>query len=108
MQYRGIGAMLGAFSFMARVRGLFAWKSTDKILMLAPCRAIHTFGMKYAIDVAFINRSGGVIKVVKALPPRSRVSCRGACAVYERLSCSDAWFEEGEQLVIGVKPAGAA
>lgn len=108
MQHKGIGVMLGAFSFSARIRGLFAWKHTDKTLMLAPCRSIHTFGMTRPIDVAFVNRRGEVIKVVTALPPRSRVSCRGACAVYERFSCSDAWFEEGDRLVIGVAPAQTA
>lgn len=108
MQQKGIGTLLGAFSFTARVRGLFAWKHTDKTLMLAPCRSIHTFGMKHAIDVAFVDRDGEVIKVVKAVPPRSRISCRGACAVYERLSCPDAWFEEGDELVIGAKSAELA
>ena len=58
MQQKGIGTLLGAFSFTARVRGLFAWKHTDKTLMLAPCRSIHTFGMKHAIDVAFVDRDG--------------------------------------------------
>lgn len=105
MHHKNIGVLRGAFSFRARVAGLFAWKqmsSADGILMLAPCRSIHTCGMKHAIDVAFINRYGEVLKVVTSLEPYSHVSCRGACAVYERFSCSDTWFSEGDQLVIGI------
>ncbi len=101
----GIGVLIGAFSWCARLRGLFAWKHTDKTLLLAPCRSIHTYGMKRALDIAFINQHGEVIKVIKMLRPWSRVSCCGAHAVCERFSCDDAWFKEGDQLVIGVERA---
>jgi uncharacterized membrane protein (UPF0127 family) len=38
-------------------------------LVLTPCNAIHTIGMRFAIDVVFIDRKGRVRKIVRSLPP---------------------------------------
>ncbi|RSE88766.1 DUF192 domain-containing protein [Achromobacter denitrificans] len=52
-------------------------------ILLAPCAGVHTFGMRYAIDVAFVSRTGRVVAVRRALPPW-RVALRlGAVAVVE-------------------------
>lgn len=32
-------------------------------LWIVPCEAVHTFGMKFAIDVLFLNRKRKVLKV---------------------------------------------
>ncbi|MPT25452.1 MAG: DUF192 domain-containing protein [Achromobacter sp.] len=52
-------------------------------ILLMPCRAVHTFGMRYAIDVAFVSRQGRVLKLCRALPPRRIALCLGAVAVVE-------------------------
>lgn len=41
-------------------------------LLISPCEAIHTFGMKFAIDVVFIDRKRRVRKVLHAMP-RNRI-----------------------------------
>lgn len=41
-------------------------------LLISPCEAIHTFGMKFAIDVVFIDKKRRVRKVLHALP-RNRI-----------------------------------
>jgi uncharacterized protein len=38
-------------------------------LLLAPCVAIHTAFMRFALDVAFVDRTGRVLKVAHSLPP---------------------------------------
>lgn len=38
-------------------------------ILLKPCNQIHTFGMKYPIDVLFMDRSCRVKKVVHSLAP---------------------------------------
>jgi uncharacterized membrane protein (UPF0127 family) len=46
-------------------------------IWIAPCEAIHTFGMKIAIDVIFLDRELRVKKLVPALKPwRLSVSLR--------------------------------
>ena len=32
--------------------------------MIDPCRSVHTLGMKYAIDVAFVDTDGVVVKTL--------------------------------------------
>ena len=38
-------------------------------LMLNPCRAVHTLGMRYAIDVIFLDRDGRVVALYPELRP---------------------------------------
>lgn len=74
-----------AFDSVARTRGLLGRNGLAEgaALVLAPCTAIHTFRMRFPIDVIFAARDGRVLKVRRAMPP-SRVSgALGAFAVIE-------------------------
>ncbi len=89
--------MAFALTFPKRLKGLLYTEPNDSVLLIAPCRSIHTFGMKYAIDIAFVNQSGIVIKSIRDVFPNSRRRCRGACAVLERYACpNNPWFREGD------------
>jgi len=48
-----------------RRRGLLKHSKLDpgEGLWIAPCEGVHTFGMKFPIDVAFLTRQKKVIKV---------------------------------------------
>ena len=52
-------------------------------LFLPACRSIHTFGMRFAIDVAFIDREALTIRIERHVPPRRVLICRPAFAVVE-------------------------
>jgi len=39
-------------------------------LWIVPCEGVHTFGMKFAIDVLFLNKKRKVLKVRPAMPKR--------------------------------------
>lgn len=56
----------------ARRTGLLGRKALadGHALMLAPCQGIHTFGMRFPIDVVGVARDGRVVKIVCALAPR--------------------------------------
>lgn len=41
-------------------------------LMLQPCKAVHMLGMRYPIDVVFLDRQGGVVATYHRLEPGSR------------------------------------
>lgn len=49
----------------ARRRGLLAREHFTGAMVLRPCRWIHTLGMRFAIDVAFLDRDGVVIKTMR-------------------------------------------
>ena len=48
-----------------RMRGLLGRSrlDDDRALWLEPCNAVHTFGMRFPIDVLFIDRRGGVLSI---------------------------------------------
>lgn len=52
-------------------------------IWLAPCRAVHTIGMRYALDLFFLDRHGRVVRVVSALPPWRLALCLRAVSVVE-------------------------
>jgi len=38
-------------------------------VLLTPCRAVHTFGLSYPVDVAFLDRRGAVVALYHRLGP---------------------------------------
>ena len=73
-----------ASTWIARLKGLFAYPDIkpNQALAISPCASVHTFGMRSAIDVVFIDREGVVLKV-RTLQPWSCVACKGAHSVIE-------------------------
>jgi uncharacterized membrane protein (UPF0127 family) len=59
----------------ARRQGLLGRSHLDPEagIYIAPCQGIHMFGMKFPIDVAFIDRDGRILAVHHVLKP-NRVS----------------------------------
>lgn len=68
-----------------RRRGLLGRDTFDhgSALVIAPCSAIHTFFMRFAIDVVFVARDGRVLKTYAAVPARRIAFSAGAFAVIE-------------------------
>lgn len=52
-------------------------------LWIAPCEAVHTFGMKFAIDVLYLDRKRKVLKVRERLVPWRISGCLRAHSVLE-------------------------
>jgi uncharacterized membrane protein (UPF0127 family) len=52
-------------------------------LLIPHCRSVHTFGMRFRIDVLFLDERGRVLRIERAVPPRRVLACRRAFAVLE-------------------------
>ncbi|OGX40606.1 MAG: hypothetical protein A2984_02700 [Omnitrophica WOR_2 bacterium RIFCSPLOWO2_01_FULL_41_12] len=54
-----------------RIKGLLGKKEfkPGQALVLKPCNSIHTFFMKFPIDVLFVDKDNRVIKAVPTLKP---------------------------------------
>jgi uncharacterized membrane protein (UPF0127 family) len=52
-------------------------------LLIPRCSSIHTFGMRFALDVRFLDSRGTVLREAPAVGPRRIVSHRAAIAVLE-------------------------
>ncbi|MFQ6111685.1 MAG: DUF192 domain-containing protein [Nitrospinota bacterium] len=63
--------VLQAGTFFERLRGLLGRSglATGEALLLDPCRAVHTAGMRFPIDILFLDRSGRVVGVAQRVPP---------------------------------------
>jgi uncharacterized protein len=70
---------------LARMRGLLGRRGLEsgEGLLLRPAPSVHTFFMRFAIDVVFLARDGEVVKVVHRLRPWRTAAARGARAVLE-------------------------
>jgi hypothetical protein len=75
-----------AHTHWTRLRGLLGTRGLEpgEGLWIKPSNQVHMFGMRYAIDVVFLDDAGTVLRVVHALQP-NRISTRvkGATSVLE-------------------------
>ena len=53
-----------AESFGSRLRGLLGRDGIEGAIYLRPAKSVHTLGMKFAIDVAFVDRELRVLRTV--------------------------------------------
>ncbi|MEV5444748.1 DUF192 domain-containing protein [Streptomyces sp. NPDC052644] len=58
-----------AASYRARARGLLGRDGIDGAMLLTPCASVHTFRMRFAIDVAYLDRDLRVLAVVPGMRP---------------------------------------
>jgi uncharacterized protein len=72
-----------ASSLAARSRGLLGKKGYEGALLLRHTRSVHTIGMRFAIDVAFLTRDLQVLSVVTLPPARIGLPRRGGRCVLE-------------------------
>jgi uncharacterized protein len=68
-----------------RRKGLLGRDSLEPstAMLLAPCAAVHTAGMRFPIDVVFVDRQGFTVKVVRGLQPWRIALATGGSAVIE-------------------------
>jgi uncharacterized protein len=74
-----------ANTWWQRLRGLLGSEPLPRGqgLLLAPCRAIHTLGLGWPIDVAFLDHRGVVLSLRRGLGALNVAVCRNAHAVLE-------------------------
>lgn len=60
-----------AQNMLARLVGLIGTAKPDKnqAYYIKPCRGVHTFGMKYPVDVVFLDSDRKVVKLIENLLP---------------------------------------
>ncbi len=66
--------------FFGRLRGLLGKRELNTMegLLLTPCSQIHTLGMRFNLDVVFIDQDGVIVKCVERLQPFRFAAARGA------------------------------
>lgn len=68
----------------ARLLGLALLRQPPPNALLLPgTRSVHTFGMRFALDLVWLDGEGRVVRRDLAVPPNRVRSCRRARAVLE-------------------------
>jgi uncharacterized membrane protein (UPF0127 family) len=72
----------------ARRRGLLGRNSLPpgEGLWIVPCESVHTFGMKFPIDLVYLDRNKKVKKIRNGVPPWRLSACLSAHSVIELAS----------------------
>jgi uncharacterized protein len=70
---------------MQRARGLLFRPrlASNQALLIPRCASVHTCGMRYPIDIVFLDALGRVLRVVPRLEPWRLAMQAGAAAVLE-------------------------
>jgi uncharacterized protein len=89
-----------ARSFRARLLGLALRRELPpgEALLIPRCSSVHTFGMRFALDVVFLDAARRVVEVRHHVPPARVVRRRGAAAVLETRAGESWRFVEGGRL----------
>jgi hypothetical protein len=95
-----------AFDAPRRRQGLLGRRrlAVAAALILAPCGSVHTFFMRFPIDVVFTRRDGEVLKVCARVRPWRAAFARGAFAAIELSSGAavDLGIRPGDRLELGL------
>ena len=87
--------LLPALDSETRRTGLLKRQSlpVGEAMLIAPTNAIHTFFMKFPIDVAFVRKDGSIVKIRAAMPAWRMAAAWGGHAVVEMAAGSFARAE---------------
>ena len=69
----------------ARMQGLARLDEMpdDYALHIPKCRSVHTFTMRFPLDLVWLDRQGRTVRVDEAVPPRRMKMCLRARSVVE-------------------------
>jgi len=88
--------------FFSRLRGLLGKSGLAKNegLLITPCNQVHTLGMRFAIDVVFLDKQGCVLRCVSNLKPNRLAAASGARHTLELAAGSISEFQlsDGDNL----------
>ena len=81
-----------AEGYRSRVKGLLGRDGIDGALLLRPARSVHSFGMRFAIDVAFCDGELRVLGIVALRPHRvTRPRWRARAVIETEMGAFERW-----------------
>jgi hypothetical protein len=96
--------LVTAFDSRSRRKGLLEQVSLppSTALIIAPTNAIHTFFMKFPIDIVFVSKDGRVLKIRSSVPAWRMTASWRAFAVLEMAagSLDGSGTKVGDQLIV--------
>jgi uncharacterized membrane protein (UPF0127 family) len=94
-----------ADSPLPRMRGLLGKRDlrSNEGVLLRPAGSVHTFFMRFPIDIVFLDRDGRVLRIAESVRPWRTAAARGAKAVLELRAgeCARRRLLTGDVLEVG-------
>lgn len=85
-------------TFSERLKGLLFTVPHCIVVMLAPCSCVHTWFMRYELDIAFLDKTGQVLSSYRSVEARRLLRNKNALYVLERFADPNThWPEKGER-----------
>ncbi|MFJ8755149.1 DUF192 domain-containing protein [Streptomyces sp. NPDC102441] len=99
-----------AASYRARTRGLLGAGGVDGALLITPCGSVHTFRMRFTIDVAYLDRKFNVLAVRTMRPGRLGLPrLRARHVVESEAGAMERWgLRPGTRVRVSVPATGAS
>jgi uncharacterized membrane protein (UPF0127 family) len=100
------GRVVRATGFFDRLRGLLGRASLaeGEALWIEPCDGVHTFFMRFPIDVAVLDSDGRVLRCIHALRPWSMTRLHAGarvCVEFAAGTLARSGVRAGDRLVLG-------
>jgi uncharacterized membrane protein (UPF0127 family) len=91
-----------ADSFSTRLKGLLGRDGVEGAFLIKPASSVHTLGMKFAIDVAFCDKSMTVVDLITMQPNRlCMIRPKARCVIEAEAGAFERWgLRRGDQLEI--------
>ncbi len=88
-----------ADTFWSRARGLGGRSDmpTDEALLIPRCRSVHTFTMRLALDLIWLDGDDRVVRIDRCVPPRRVKICLRARSVLEQKSAPPVGIAAGTE-----------
>ncbi|HEY4378665.1 MAG TPA: DUF192 domain-containing protein [Acidimicrobiales bacterium] len=99
-----VGPLEVARTHRERGRGLLGRDGIEGALLIERTRAVHTFGMRFAIDVAYCDADLRIVRVVTLAPHRLGPWARRARCVVEAEAGSFAGWGGVVGEVLAIRP----
>ncbi len=97
-----LAAVEVADTWRDRMRGLLGRDGIEGALVIRPGRSVHSFGMRFPLDVAFCNRDMVVLRTVSLPPNRlTRPALRCRCIIEAEAGAFERWkLRPGDRLEV--------
>lgn len=86
-----------------RLVGLLGTRADARPVALVGCSSVHTFGMRYAIDVALVRGDGYVVAARRSVAPARVFGAHDAHYAIERPASEGPWPVAGDWLLAMVR-----
>lgn len=76
--------VINAKNFWTRFKGFMLKKEADYALLFKNCKSVHTFFIRFDLDIIYLDKENKVIKIIKQLKPFRVAMCvKNAVSILE-------------------------